>query len=153
VIRALVLVALFACSKAAAPPPGTLVNTPAIDEFRRAEKLVLQAFNDALGRQRANQIDELGLADAIDRNVLAPWRELRAHIAKATVPEPDRELFTTLDRYMAERQTSWEAYSAALRSHDDATSKPDYAKYHEQNDAATADAKRLGEAFRELVSH
>ena len=151
-IRALVVIviALFGCSKAAAPPAGTLVNTPAIDEFRRAEKLVLQAFNDALGRQRANQIDELGLADAIDRDVLPPWRELREHIAKAVVPDPDRELFTTLERYMAERQTSWEAYSSALRSRDDAQSQPDYAKYHEQNDAATADAKRLGEAFRAL---
>jgi hypothetical protein len=149
-IRALVLVAVFACGKSAALPPGGLVDTPAIDEFRRAEKLVLQAFNDALGRQRANQIDELGLANVIDRDVLPPWRELRAHLAKAAVPEPDRELFVTLDRYMAERQTSWEAFSAALRSHDDATAKPDYARYHEQNAAATADAKRLGEAFGSL---
>jgi hypothetical protein len=144
-----VLLVLGACGKAAPPPTG-IVNTPELDLFRTVEKATLQNFNDALGRQRANQIDELGLADAIDHKVLPPWRELRDRIAKATIPEQDRELYVTLDRYLAERQTSWEAYSAALRSKDDAQSKPDYAKYHEQNDAATADAKRLGEAFRSL---
>ncbi|HEX7700449.1 MAG TPA: hypothetical protein VF403_07005, partial [Kofleriaceae bacterium] len=68
----------------------------------------------------------------------------------ASIPDADRDLFITLGRYLAERQTSWEAYSAALRSPDDASAKPHYAKYHEQNDAATADAKQLGEAFRSI---
>ncbi|CAN5502091.1 hypothetical protein BH11MYX1_BH11MYX1_27700 [soil metagenome] len=143
---------LVACRKAMPPSPTALVNTPAIDAFRATERAALAAFNTALGQQRANQIDELGLADAIDKNVLPPWRELRARITEATVPEPDRELFTTLDRYIAERQTSWEAYSAALRSPDDAAARPHYAKYHEQTDAATADAQKLGAAFRLLVA-
>jgi hypothetical protein len=139
---------LVACSKPA--PSGAIVNTPALDDFRSVEKTTLQTFNDALGRQRANTIDELGLAEAIDHDVLPPWRDLRARISNATIPDADRAVFATLDRYVAERETSWEAYSAALRSPDDAAAKPHYAKYHEQNDAATADAKQLGEAFRSL---
>ena len=143
---------LLACSKPA-PPSGALVNTPALDDFRSVEKTTLQTFNDALARQRANTIDELGLAEAIDHDVLPPWRDLRARVTGVTgasIPDADRDLFITLGRYLAERQTSWEAYSAALRSHDDASAQPHYAKYHEQNDAASADAKRLGEAFRSL---
>ena len=126
------------------------MNTPALDDFRRVERTALQNFNDALGRQRANTIDELGLADAIDHEVLPAWRDLRARVAGAVIPEGDRELFVTLERYLAERQTSWEAYSAALRSHDDASAQPHYAKYHQQNEAATNDAKQLGAAFRML---
>jgi hypothetical protein len=142
------LVALVACSST----PDSLANSPALDDFRSVEKSTLQSFNAALAQQRANAIDELGLADAIDRTVLPPWRDLRGRITTATVPPADRDLFTTLDRYLAERQTSWEAYSAALRSHDDAEAKPHYAKYHEQNDAATSDAKLLGAAFRGRLS-
>jgi hypothetical protein len=148
-VKRLALAMLIACSKPA-PPSGALVNTPALDDFRSVEKTTLLTFNDALGRQRANTIDELGLAEAIDHDVLPPWRDLRARVAGATIPEADHDLFITLGRYLAERQTSWEAYSAALRSPDDAAARPHYAKYHEQNDAASADAKQLGEAFRSL---
>jgi hypothetical protein len=151
----LALVALLAlagaCHRDDPPaPPGALVNTPVIGEFRAGERAVLKAFNDALGRQRANQIDELGLAEAIDRDVLPPWRELKSRVAGATVPEPDRALFTTLLHYVGERETAWEAYAAALRSPNDAAAQPLYAKYHEHNDAATADAQRLGQMFRTL---
>ncbi len=145
---------LIACSKAApiSGSPTGLVNTPAIDDFRATERTTLAAFNTALGQQRANQIDELGLADALDKNVLPPWRELRTRISAAPIPEADRELFATLNRYIAERQTSWEAYSTALRSTDDAAAAPHYAKYHEQTDAATTDAQQLGQAFRSFTA-
>lgn len=143
-----VVVALIGCSTPA--PSGDLVNTPVLDDFRKVERATLQTFNDALGRQRANAIDELGLAEVIDRDVLPPWRELRTRVASATIPPPDRDLFITLGRYVAERQTSWEAYSAALRSHDDASAQPHYATYHQQDVAATNDAKVLGRAFRSL---
>jgi hypothetical protein len=144
----LCLGALIACSTPA--PSSELVNTPALDDFRKVEHTTLQTFNDALGQQRANTIDELALADVIDRDVLPPWRELRTRIASATIPPPDRDLFITLGRYVAERQTSWEAYSAALRSPDDASAQPHYATYHQQDVAATSDAKTLGNAFRAL---
>ena len=146
--RLIAFALLVACGKPA--PSGALVDTPALDDFRSVEKTTLQTFNDALGRQRANAIDELGLAEAIDHDVLPPWRDLRTRVANATIPEADRDLMVTLGRYLMERQTSWEAYSAALRSHDDAAAQPHYAKYHQQNDAADADAKQLGEAFRSL---
>jgi hypothetical protein len=141
---------LAACDKPTPTVAGAIVDTPALDNFRAVEHTTLQTFNDALGRQRANQIDELGLADVIDRGVLPPWRELRTRVAAATVPEADRALFVTLARYLAERQAGWEAYSAALRSPNDTAAQPHYATYHTQTAAATADAKLLGEAFRTL---
>ena len=142
---------LVACSKTPEPSPaGTLVDTPVIVEFRAGERATLLQFNNALQRQRNNQIDEVGLADAIEKEVLPPWRELRAHVAAATVPEADRELFATLTRYIAERETAWAAYAAGLRAGNDAASAPHYAKYHEQDAAADADARALGGMFRQL---
>jgi hypothetical protein len=142
---------LAACSKTTEPTPaGTLVDAPVIVEFRAGEHAVLQRFNDALQRQRANQIDEVGLADVIDNNVLPPWRELQAHVAAATVPAPDRELFATLTRYLAERETGWAAYATGLRAGNDTAAAPHYAKYHEQDAAADTDARALGAMFRRL---
>jgi hypothetical protein len=140
----------FACTKAEPPAPDQLVDAPAIIEFRAGEHATLQRFNDALQRQHANQIDELGLAEAIDSQVLPPWRELRAHVAAAAVPAPDRELFTTLTRYLGERENAWQAYSAALRAGNDTEAAPHYAKYHEQDAAADTDARALGAMFRRL---
>jgi hypothetical protein len=146
----LLALALLGCSKTEAPPAGTLVDTPVIVEFRAGERATLQRFNDALGRQRANQIDELGLAEVIDTQVLPPWRELRAHVTAAPVPQPDRELFATLTRYLGERENAWQAYSAALRAGNDAAAAPHYATYHEQDAAADTDARALGAMFRQL---
>jgi hypothetical protein len=137
----LLVVALLGCQK---HPQGH----PVIDDFRASEHAILLTFNGLLGQQRANAIDEVGLADAIDKEVLPPWRELRARVEAADMPSDDRELYVTLRRYLAERQTAWEAYSAALRSPNDEAAKPHYATYHEQNAAADGDARTLGEAFR-----
>jgi hypothetical protein len=142
--------ALASCTKAEPPATGELVDAPAIVEFRAGERAALDKFNDALDRQRANKIDELGLAEAIDTQVLPPWRELRAHVAAAAVPAPDRELFATLTRYLGERENAWEAYSAALHAGNDTAAAPHYAKYHEQDAAADTDARALGAMFRRL---
>lgn len=155
---AIVVAALaVACSKtepAGAASAGSarsaLVNTPAIDDFRATERTVLATFNDALHRQKANQIDELGLADAIERDVLPPWRELKARIAKAEIPPADRDLFATLNHYLAARETAFAAYASALRAPSDAAAQPDYAAYHAQTDVATEDARHLGTLFRSL---
>jgi hypothetical protein len=142
-MRWLALLVVLGCGKHA-------IDHHVIDDFRSTERTTLQTFNDLLRQQRANQIDEIALADAIDKEVLPPWRELRARVEAAPVPESETELYATLKRYIGERQTAWEAYSAALRSGNDEAAKPHYATYHQQNDAATADAQKLGEAFRSL---
>ena len=123
---------------------------PAIDDFRAVEHATLLTFNDLLHQQRSNAIDELGLADAIDKEVLPPWRAMRTRVDAADVPADQAELYATLRRYVAERQTAWEAYAAALRAGSEPASKPHYAAYHEQDALADADARKLGAAFRSL---
>jgi hypothetical protein len=142
----LVLVVAFACGKHAAP----VANDPVIEDFRITERSTLLAFNALLHQQKANAIDERELGRSIDAQVLPPWRELRARVDAAKIPDGESELYVVLRRYLAERQTSWEAYVAALTADSDEHARPHYDVYHQQTDAATADVKLNGAEFRKL---
>lgn len=121
-------------------------KSSSVDEFRTVERAAIRAFNDALARQRSNQIDEIALADAIDREVLPPWRTMRAHVDAAS--DISERLRPVLTRYLADRQTAWEAYSAALRAPNDEAARPHYDAYHQKNAEADADARELGPMLR-----
>lgn len=125
-------------------------NVSVIDDFRTSERTTLRIFNDLLRRQRGNEIDEIDLANGIDKEVLPRWRDLRARVSAASVPDRDGDLYVVLRRYLAERQHAWEAYTAALRSPTDDAAKPHYARYHALEAAAVDDARRLGQAFRTM---
>jgi hypothetical protein len=125
---------------------STASASATIDEFHSVERQCLQTFNSALAQQRANQIDELGLADVIDHDVLPPWRAFRSRADRATdVPERIRPV---LAKYLAARQISWEAFVTALRSPSDPAARPHYDTYHQKNAEATDAARELGPLLR-----
>ncbi|NVB84803.1 MAG: hypothetical protein HOV81_40915 [Kofleriaceae bacterium] len=126
----------------------TGVGDAAVKDFRATERQCIATFNEALRRQRANEIDELELAAVIDQDVLVPWRAMRARVSAAPVTPASRELYTTLGRYLDARQTAWEAYAAALRAGSEEAARPHYDVYHQKNDEAQADARVLGQMFR-----
>lgn len=134
-------IALIACR--GAKPQGDAL----VEEFRATERTCIAAFNGALARQRANEIDELGLADVIDREVLGPWRAVHD---KVTVAPKTDELYTTLRKYLAARQIAWQAYVAALRADADAAARPHYDVYHQKHAEAQDLARELGRLFRAL---
>ena len=82
--------------------------------------------------------------------MLPVWREMRARVEGAPLPPAQRELQATLRHYLAERQTAWEAYSAALRAPSEGAAREHYDAYHEHSAAATRDARSLGEAFARM---
>lgn len=126
----------------------TGVGDAAVRDFRATERQCIAAFNDALRRQRANEIDELELAATIERDVLVPWRAMRTRVSEAQVTPDSQELYTTLRRYIEARQTAWEAYAAALRAGSEEAARPHYDVYHQKNDEAQSDARALGQMFR-----
>ncbi len=126
----------------------TGVRDAAVQDFRATERQGIRSFNEALRRQRANEIDELELAATIERDVLVPWRAMRARVNAAQVTPSRQELYTTLRRYIEARQTAWEAYATALRAGSEAAARPHYDVYHQKNDEAQADARTLGQLFR-----
>lgn len=119
-----------------------------VEDFRAVERRVIAAYNLALRRQRANEIDELELAAIIERDVLDPWRAMHARIASAPVPGDRRDLYEIMRRYVDERQLAWQAYADALRAHSDAEARPLYDAHHQKNAEAQEDARRLGALLR-----
>src|SRR5688500_5442607 len=84
--------------------PGPSVADDTVEHFRSVERQSIAAFNAALRRQRENEIDELELSLVIERDVLDPWRAMRARVAAAPVPAPSRKLYEVMNRYIAERE-------------------------------------------------
>jgi hypothetical protein len=121
-----------------------------VEDFRAVERQAIAAYNTALRRQRANEIDEVELAVAIERDVVEPWRAMRSRVTAGPVPDARRELYTVMYRYIEAREQAWQAYADALRARSDAESRPLYDRYHQKNEDAQRDAQVLGGMFREL---
>ena len=120
-----------------------------VEDFRSVERQCIAAFNAALRQQRTNEIDEVELAVTIERDVLEPWRAMRARVTAAPVPAERKQLYEVMVRYIQERQLAWQAYADALRTHSEAESRPLYDAYHAQNAAAQDDARVLGGLLRQ----
>lgn len=135
-------------SPASPAPPAPADSDRVVEDFRAVERHAIATFNAALRRQRANEIDELELSLVIERDVLEPWRAMRARVAAAPVPPPHRELYEVMNRYIAERELAWQAYSLALQAHSDADARPHYDAYRQKNADAQEDARRLGGMLR-----
>jgi hypothetical protein len=130
--------------------PATRVTDAVVEDFRSVERQCIAAFNAALRRQRANEIDEVELGVEIQRGVLEPWRAMRARVAAAPVPADRRELYEVMRRYIDEREAAWQAYANALHAASDAEARPLYDAYHQKNAAAQEDARVLGGLLRAM---
>jgi hypothetical protein len=128
------------------------LSDPLVVEFRETERTCITAFNEALARQRRNELDELGLAAAIDHEVLARWQALRLKVDAATPPSRNAELYAALRRYLEARQIAWQAYVAGLRAGSDEASRPHYDAYHAKNAEADDAARELGRLFRSAAN-
>lgn len=140
------LVALVLVKRASAP--ARPAADPVVEDFRSVERESIAAFNVALRRQRAQEIDELELATEVERAVLAPWHAMRARVAAAPLPAARAELYTVMRRYIDERELAWRAYVSALRAASDAEARPQYDAYHQKNAQAQDDARVLGGMLR-----
>jgi hypothetical protein len=119
-----------------------------VEDFRSVERQCIAAFNNALRQQRANEIDEVEFGLTIQRDVLEPWRAMRARVAAAPVPASRRELYEVMRRYIDEREQAWQAYADALHAASDAEARPLFDTYHDKNAAAQDDARVLGGLLR-----
>lgn len=127
------------------------LNDPLVAEFRETERSCLTTFNAALARQRRNEIDEVGLALEIDEHVLPAWQALRTKLDAATPPPRNVALYAALRRYLAARETAWQAYVAGLRTPPDAgeaEARRHYDAYHAHDAEADAAAREIGALFR-----
>jgi hypothetical protein len=129
-----------------APLAGT--GDAVVEDFRAVERQAIAAFNAALRQQRENQIDEVELALAIERDVLEPWRAMRARVAAAPVPAERTKMYEAMRRYIDLRLVAWHEYAEGLRAQSEAEARPHFDKYHASEASADAEARVLGGLFR-----
>lgn len=106
-----------------------------VGDFHTVERQCLATFTDALHRQAAGQLDETRFAALVQSDVLPPWHRFRLRVDAA----PDSELVRAMRRYLADRETAWQAFAVGLE-HDDPQA---LATYRQKNADADADARAL----------
>ena len=134
--------------EAASPATPKTTGDSVVEDFRAVERQSIAAFNAALRQQRENQIDEIELSLAIERDVLEPWRAMRARVAAAPVPPARARMYEVMRRYIDLRLAAWQAYAQGLRAPSDAAARPLFDEYQKNDASADAEARVLGGLFR-----
>jgi rhomboid protease GluP len=81
-------------------------------DFAKVEEQCIEKFNAGRGGE-----DKAAFADTIDREILPPWRAIRARLdAVSDVPSRLEHLFDLVGYYVKDRQDAWETYATLLRT-------------------------------------
>lgn len=103
----------------------------AFTAFAAIETKVQARWSELIGQAQRQAITDEGLADAIEQELLPPWRAGREAFERSGAGGPRRAL--VLD-YLRDMQEGWEIMSSGLRAHD--------------GDAVDRGGKRLQDATR-----
>lgn len=88
-----------------------------LNEVSATDEEVVDRYKELTIRHEAGELDEAALAEAIERDVIAPWTALRARLdAVGDVPPAGAKALGNLRRYVEARHAAWEALVAFLRA-------------------------------------
>jgi rhomboid protease GluP len=100
-----------------APPPD---HSAAWKEFAALERRVMARSNELAQQGDAGTLTEEQAADALERDVLLPWRTMQAKLANLnTAEDNNREVAARILDYMTVRGEAWQYQIEAWREHDD----------------------------------
>lgn len=105
---AVIAAAFFALPRP--PPPLPLAS------FGRVEHEVIERGQQLDDARRAGTLSDAAAADAVERDVLAPWRRACAPFERAPTASDRSALGAALAAYCDARATSWRTYVDALRA-------------------------------------
>jgi hypothetical protein len=105
--------------------------------FRDTEVAAIDTYNQAVERRSAEEISDRALGELLEREVLPPWREMRARLEG--LPKEADGLGALL-RYVTHREREWEL-QAELLSTGDQTLMQEFLR---QRDLAQQAADELG---------
>ncbi len=107
-------VALFAVSYVV--PPGKPDRPAVVERYFAADAQAVRRFNQLVTRVRAGELDDLQMADAIERDVLPDWRAAHKTLEEGAL---DSE-WSSMRREAQVRLEAMAGFAAALRTGDDA---------------------------------
>lgn len=140
--RALVLafagLAVTAVATFAIRPP--LDVTPELEAFEKVEAQCITRWNEVIAGAKAGTVTDAQAIEQVERDVLAPWKALRARVfAIEHPPERLATLWAAIKSYLVSRQDAWESYVAALRDGGTPARVEDY-KRKEETSRSDAEA-------------
>jgi rhomboid protease GluP len=125
-------IGLVAAGAFLAPAPGGALSK--LDEI---ERTVVHRWQEVAAQADAGTISDAELADAIEREILPPWRRLHAGYRDSV----EGEMRALVLEYAAAREEGWEMMVRALRAGDQAGFHKAVARFR-QGDAALTRLKR-----------
>jgi rhomboid protease GluP len=109
----------------------------ALEECDAVEEQVVDAYNAAVEKANQGQLSDEEFADAIERDVLSPWRASRKKLTRfRNLPPELRTVLRQFERYQGLREEGWELIARGSRSGDDAEVQRGKAKQTEAMEAA-----------------
>ena len=130
----------------AVPKPHTV--TPVLEEYDRVVAQSASRF-DELAKTAGDAADP-ALADRIEREVLVPWREMRAHVeAETGVPEKLEPMVRRMRALLGSAQRAWETYEEAMRVTGDAR-QARLQQFQSEEAEAEKDAKAVADEIGRL---
>jgi len=146
----LVVLALGIAAAGVLTLPAPDDPTAVLADVARIERQCGDAADDIDAKVRANHLTDAQAADRMEREVLPPWRTMRAELDTIHHP-PTRvaPLIAAMRRYVAAQQAAWEALVAALRtSSADKTAR--IAEWRQKKAAAARAGEALGAEYARL---
>jgi rhomboid protease GluP len=112
-VAALGVAAMLAAAFAVPAPVDP--QRQAFEAFAEIERQAQGRWAELVGKAQRQEITDDALADAIDRDILVPWREGRAAFEQSGAGGTRRDAVLA---YLRDMQESWETVAAGLRDHD-----------------------------------
>lgn len=127
--------------------------TPVLQHFDAVEHSMSTTMTAINARSQAGELKEAALADAIEREVIAPYRGVQQELRATTrVPDRLRPLFARIDELMVARLAWMQSYQAVVRESDPAKRAALQAEYERATaaqakavEAVAAETARLNE--------
>lgn len=116
---------------------------PALAKLDRVETAAIGSYQALMEKSKDGALTDAQVADEIEREVLAPWKAVRAELV--AVGEPlarQKPLYELVLAYAASREAVWEASAAVLRATGDARPRA-MADFQVKEQALAADMERL----------
>jgi rhomboid protease GluP len=115
--------------------------TPELEAFEKVESICITRWNEIITGAKAGTVTNAQAIEQIERDVLPPWKALRARVfAIEHPPERLATLWSALKSYLVSRQEAWESYVAMVRGGGADTSKLDEYKRKEETSRSDAEA-------------
>lgn len=131
---ALVAAAIAICAAALLLVPKPTLGDPVLADVGQVEQRSIDRWNQISAEIPQKKITNEEAAVQIERDVIAPWKEMRARVAGRVSP--------SIERYLDARQQAWEAAVTSLR-----TPEADQARlirdFKSKNEAAEAAARSI----------